>query len=123
MSAVMTETPRQLVLKCKLKDCDATLELMTHGTRSKDGVHRWTQLSATAYVTVKKRGLKPREVRVTFAMADLSACYLSLWYSADTLWVGAAFDLDRTDTPNVIKFLTGLGVSIEDNRKPAKGAS
>lgn len=122
MSAVASAVPRQLVLKCKLKDCDATLELMTHGSRDTYGVHKWTQLSASAFVTVKKRGLMPREVRVAFAMDDLSACHLSRWYSADTLWVDASFDLDRTDTPKVIEFLTGLGVAIEDHRKPAKEA-
>jgi hypothetical protein len=125
MSAVMTEspakpaTPRQLTFECKLKDSDATLELMTHGA-VKDGVHQWTQLSAAVYLKPKKARAHTlqRHVRIAWAMGELSDCHLTSWTYDDTLWIrGAAFDLDRKEIPRLTEFLTSLGVAIEDNTK------
>ena len=108
--------PRQLVFECKLKDCSATLELRTLG--GKDGI--WTQLTAAVFVKPKK-GRAPtyqQKVRIAFALADLSICYLSLWNSSESFWLGsAAFDVDRTELPRLTEFLVSLGVLIEDNRK------
>lgn len=117
---VKPATPRQLVFECKSKDGVATLELMTHGG-TKDGVHRWTQLSAAVLVKpVKpKKGLAPqRPVRLAWAIADLSDCRLTLWRFDDSLWIGSAsFDVDRAEVPRLTEFLVSLGVEIEDNTK------
>lgn len=126
MSAVMTETPvkpktpPQLVFECKLKGCDVTLELRTHGGVL-DGVHRWTQLSAEALIKPKTgRGRPPLPpIRVTWAMADLAECRLEHWsFSGDGIWIGrASFDIEHGNLQRATKFLAPLGVEINDHTK------
>ena len=115
-------SPRQLVFECKLKDCDAILELRTHGSRDKDGVHRWTQLSASVCIKAPKGRIpayRPQQVRVAFALADLVECHLARWsLDHNTLWIdSASFDVEPKDLQRVIEFLTSLGVEIEDHTK------
>lgn len=128
MSAVMTEaptkpvTPRQLIFQCKLNG-DVTLELMTHGRRGEDGVHRWTQLSASLLTKPPKGRIPPRPVKLAWALANLTECRLTRWSYDDTLWIAnASFDFghehgrDHEQVPRLIEFLVSLGVEIEDNR-------
>lgn len=128
MSAVMTETPAkrdrppQLVFACKLKGCDAVVELKTLGATENGKHHRWTQLCAEVLVDKpRKKGApppRPPQARIAWAMADLSECNLTHWTYDDTLWIrSAAFDLDRADFARISEFLTGLGIHIEDRSK------
>lgn len=118
MSAVADITPSQLTFQCKLKDCNATLELTTHGSRNVDGAYQCTQLSGDARISVKKRGLLPKSVRVAWALAELPHCFLDLWDSTSTLWLhSASFDLDPQEIPRLSQFLASLGINIKDNRK------
>lgn len=116
VSTAAPAKPRQLVFECRLKDCSVTLELRTLG--GKDGV--WTQLTAAVFVKPKKSRAPTyqQKVRIAFAIADLSICYLSLWNSSESFWIGsAAFDVDRAELPRLTEFLVSLGVLIEDNTK------
>jgi hypothetical protein len=118
----LPEKTSPLILECKLQDCDVTLELRTLGG-VKDGVHRWTQLSATTYLTKTQRRLlrgvpapRPRKIRITFTIADLSECRMNHWRSDDDdLWIGStSFDLDPKDAARVTEFAVTLGVKVED---------
>lgn len=114
-------TPRQLVFECKLKGGVATLELRTHGG-VKDGVHRWTQLSAEVLIQAPKKKREafpcPRPVRIVWSMTDLSRCRLARWTLDNSLWMGStSFDVERADDPRLTEFLVSLGVEIEDHTK------
>lgn len=122
--AAPVKPPRQLVFECKVRGCDATLELRTHGRIHDDGVHRWTQLSAA--MSIKPRPQKKGRLysarpptSVAWAMADLTECRLARWFSQDSLWIGnsTSFDIEHEEFQRLTEFLVALGVRIEDNTK------
>lgn len=128
VSAVMTDStpapaaPRQLVLECKLQDCDVVLELKTHG-ETKNGVHSWTGLSAQALLQRKKlrrhtAAYQLPPVTVSWSMAELSSCHISRWSHEDSLWIGGtAFKTRKEEFSRLSAFLLPLGIEINDRTK------
>ena len=118
------DRPPQLTFKCKLADCDVSLELKTHG-ETKDGVHRWTFLSAEALISPPKprkvRGFIPASkpaVSISFSLSDLSDCHLTRYSWRDTLSVGrTSFETRKQDFTALAGFLSSLGIDVEDETK------
>lgn len=99
---------RQLI--CRLEDCGATLEIMTHGYIGH------SQLSAAMYVRAGGKNKVSLKIRACFAVADFSDCHLSRSYR-EGLWVGGtSFNIAPVSVEPLVALLTELGIAIEDYR-------